>query len=290
MIEFVARLKQRKVVQWSIAYLAFGFSLIQVVDVVAGSYGWPHLVMHLVFGLLVLGFIVALLLAWYHGERGAQSVSGPELLLIALALAIGGGLLWHFGKGSSPATPIAAEGGHVQSVTVAHSTPAEAAVADAGRSPPSASAGPFAKSIAVLPFKSLSADPDNAYFAAGIQDLILTKLADIGGLRVVSRTSTERYASHPADVKSPCWSRCCGDSTSSTIPGGVTWRWPMQAGSSAASSDRKSEPTVSLKRRLARRAVTNGPWSLQTSCSTRSEHSEVGVYRQHHRHNEGDRS
>ncbi|WHZ20621.1 MAG: Adenylate cyclase [Rhodanobacteraceae bacterium] len=58
-----------------------------------------------------------------------------------------------------------------------------------------------AKSIAVLPFENLSADRNNEYFVAGMQDLILTKLADVGGLKVVARTSTAKYASHPDDLK-----------------------------------------------------------------------------------------
>ena len=58
-----------------------------------------------------------------------------------------------------------------------------------------------AKSIAVLPFENLSADAGNGYFAGGIQDEILTLLAQIGDLKVISRTSTERYASHPDDLK-----------------------------------------------------------------------------------------
>ena len=58
-----------------------------------------------------------------------------------------------------------------------------------------------AKSIAVLPFENLSSDKNNAYFADGMQDLILTKLADIGELKVISRTSTMKYASHPDDLK-----------------------------------------------------------------------------------------
>src|SRR6185312_14940985 len=58
-----------------------------------------------------------------------------------------------------------------------------------------------AKSIAVLPFENLSNDKDNAYFVAGMQDLILTKLADIGGLKVIARTSTAKYASHPDDLR-----------------------------------------------------------------------------------------
>ncbi|MDB5968772.1 MAG: tetratricopeptide repeat protein [Hydrocarboniphaga sp.] len=56
------------------------------------------------------------------------------------------------------------------------------------------------KSIAVLPFESLSDDKSNAYFALGIQDEILTRLSKIGGLRVISRTSTARYASNPDDL------------------------------------------------------------------------------------------
>ena len=58
------------------------------------------------------------------------------------------------------------------------------------------------KSIAVLPFENLSTDKGNAYFASGMQDMILTQLVGIGGLKVISRTSTEKYPSHPEDVKS----------------------------------------------------------------------------------------
>ena len=57
------------------------------------------------------------------------------------------------------------------------------------------------KSIAVLPFENLSPDKSNAYLADGMQDMILTKLADIGDLKVISRTSTEKYKSHPEDLK-----------------------------------------------------------------------------------------
>jgi serine/threonine protein kinase/Tfp pilus assembly protein PilF len=56
------------------------------------------------------------------------------------------------------------------------------------------------KSIAVLPFENLSPDPDNAYFADGIQEEILTRLASIADLKVVSRTSTQRYQSKPRDL------------------------------------------------------------------------------------------
>jgi TolB-like protein len=56
------------------------------------------------------------------------------------------------------------------------------------------------KSIAVLPFENLSRDPDNAYFAAGIQDEILTRLAKIGALKVISHTSTQQYGVRPDNL------------------------------------------------------------------------------------------
>src|SRR5512132_2752656 len=64
---------------------------------------------------------------------------------------------------------------------------------------PTISAAPE-KSIAVLPFENLSRDPDNAYFAEGIQDEILTRLAKIADLKVISRTSTQHYQSAPENL------------------------------------------------------------------------------------------
>src|SRR5207249_2879747 len=59
----------------------------------------------------------------------------------------------------------------------------------------------LAKSIAVLPFENLSRDPDNAYFAEGIKDEIVTKLATVHDLKVISRTSTAKYQSKPDNLK-----------------------------------------------------------------------------------------
>src|SRR5262249_47212948 len=59
---------------------------------------------------------------------------------------------------------------------------------------------PVTKGIAVLPFENLSADPDNAYFADGMQEEILTRLAGIADLKVISRTSTQRYQSKPHNL------------------------------------------------------------------------------------------
>jgi adenylate cyclase len=66
---------------------------------------------------------------------------------------------------------------------------------------PSAAAEIPAKSIAVLPFENLSRDPDNAYFVEGIQDEILTRLSKIADLKVISRTSTQKYKSAPDNLR-----------------------------------------------------------------------------------------
>ena len=60
---------------------------------------------------------------------------------------------------------------------------------------------PVTNGVAVLPFENLSADPDNAYFAEGIQEEILTRLASIADLKVISRTSTQQYQSKPGNLR-----------------------------------------------------------------------------------------
>src|ERR1043165_7058557 len=100
MSEFFQRLRQRKLVQWAIAYVAAAFALLQGIDIIAQQFGWPAGVRRGITLALVVGFFVTLVLAWYHGERGAQRVSGTELIIIGLVLALGGGLLWRFSGGS----------------------------------------------------------------------------------------------------------------------------------------------------------------------------------------------
>jgi TolB-like protein len=197
MSEFLQRLKERKLVQWAVAYLAGAWALLQVLDLAANGYGWPLAVIRIAFAVIALGFVVTLLLAWYHGERGAQRVGGVELLLLAGVFAIGGFLIWHYAApAQSRADMTAAAFTKASSSDLA----AQGSAAPAPE-PTVASSAITAKSIAVLPFENLSEDKGNAYFADGMQDLILTKLADIGQLKVISRTSTMKYASHPDDLK-----------------------------------------------------------------------------------------
>ncbi|MGH8118371.1 MAG: hypothetical protein ACREP0_13890 [Rhodanobacteraceae bacterium] len=187
MNELWLRLKQRKLVQWAVAWVAFAFALLQGIDIVAQRFNWPGAVERYLILALALGFFVVLVLAWYHGERGAQRIGGTELVIIALLLAIGGGLLWRFG-------PAAVNGQH-------RTLPGRVVAAAAPAAATSIAPSIPAKFIAVLPFQNLSDDKDNEYFVAGMQDLVLTKLADIGGLKVIARTSTAKYASHPEDLK-----------------------------------------------------------------------------------------
>ena len=180
MNEFFQRLKQRKLVQWAIAYVAAAFALLQGIDIVAQQFGWPEGVRRGITLALIVGFFVTLVLAWYHGERGAQNVTGTELLIIGLVLALGGGLLWRFAatahvSGHTP-LPLPNEKTTAPTVTIPD------------------------KSIAVLPFENLSEDKANAYFATGIQNEILTRLAKIGALKVISHTSTQEYPARPGNL------------------------------------------------------------------------------------------
>ena len=180
MNEFLQRLKERKLVQWAVAYVAAAFALLQGVDIVAQRFAWPDFIERALIIAACVGFFLALVLAWYHGERGAQRVTGTELLILALLLALGGGFLWRFAGIAHESTTRA-----VPNDKLASTTPA-VAIPD--------------KSIAVLPFENLSSEKDNAYFAEGIQDEILTRLSKVASLKVISRTSTQKYKSSPQNL------------------------------------------------------------------------------------------
>ena len=182
MNDFLQRLRERKLVQWALAYIAAAFALIQILDIVAQRFGWPEQVIRFIIIAVAIGFFVTLVLAWYHGERGAQRASGTELLILALLLAIGGAVVWRL-------APTAAEQARLPG-NATETTRTSVADAQVDH-----------KSIAVLPFENLSDDKSNAYFATGMQDEILTRLAGIHDLKVISRTSTQQYASHPPNLK-----------------------------------------------------------------------------------------
>ena len=104
MDEFFERMRQRKIVQWALAYIAAAFALIQVLDIVAQRFGWPEQTIRFFILALAIGFFVTLVLAWYHGEKGAQRVTGPELLFLALLLTIGGAVAWRLAPSAAEQT------------------------------------------------------------------------------------------------------------------------------------------------------------------------------------------
>ena len=197
-------LRRRHVYRVAAAYGIVGWLLIQVAATTFPLLLLPGWLTRAVVVLVLIGFPIALVLAWTFDapatagtdaadgviprrSRSAGIAVGSVGVLIAL---IGGGTWWHFERGARPM-----RGSH-------------GAVAGnpdhrrAGLTTNAAAVAPIdLKSIAVLPFENLSADQSNAYFTDGMQDLILTKLADIGDLKVISRTSTAKYRSHPADLK-----------------------------------------------------------------------------------------
>jgi TolB-like protein/Tfp pilus assembly protein PilF len=173
---FFERLWQRKIVQWALAYLAGAFALLQAADIIGQRFGWPEQVERVLIVALGVGFFVALVLAWYHGERGEQRVSGTELSVLALLLAIGGAILWRVAL-----------------------TTHDAATASA---PDAASASALgAASTAVLPFVNMSADKANEYFSDGMTETLLNRLAQVPQLKVAARTSSFSFKGTNTDVR-----------------------------------------------------------------------------------------
>ena len=185
-MSLIAELKQRKLVQWMLAYATGAWLLLQVIGLIGAQFNWAPGVMRGITIAAGVGFFVALLLAWYHGERGAQKVSGTELLLLAMLLAIGAGLLWKFAPGQ-PA------------VTTAAAVPVAAQPAAPAEAPPAPAASQ--KSIAVLAFVDLSSTKDQEYFSDGIAEEILNALAQVKGLKVAGRTSAFSFKGRNVDLR-----------------------------------------------------------------------------------------
>jgi hypothetical protein len=79
-------LRERRVVQWMLGYLAGAWILLQVMDVLAEIWGWPLLPQQVVSLVLGWGVLPSFVLAWYHGEKGRQRVTVTEATLLAAAL------------------------------------------------------------------------------------------------------------------------------------------------------------------------------------------------------------
>jgi TolB-like protein/tetratricopeptide (TPR) repeat protein len=167
-----AKLRRRKVVQWGFAYVAAAWGLLQGLGYLSELFRWPEQLQRLTTAAFLGGLPVALVLAWYHGDRGHQRVSGREFSILIVLLLIGGGLFWWVGQ--MPANPPAG--------TVTTQVAAPVAVETA-----------TGTSIAVLPFVNMSQEKDDEYFADGISEELLNVLVRVDGLGVASRTSSFVY-------------------------------------------------------------------------------------------------
>ncbi len=168
-----AQVKHHKVVQWTLAYLAIAYTLLHGAEMLAGTLNWSHALLRIFTLILILGVPVIITLAWYHGARGLQRVSGTEFMIIALLLALGGAFLWRDSTDHEQATETAAE-----------SKPALAAAL------PVVPVASDDKSIAVLPFADMSEKKDQEYMSDGIADELLNLLAQVPDLKVIARTSS----------------------------------------------------------------------------------------------------
>jgi len=171
-------LRNRKLVQWTLAYVAVAFALVQGIDLVAQQFGLGDAVRRAATILLATGLPITAVLAWFHGERGAQRVSGLELVLLSILVLAGAALAWRF----APGTRLDADASRALDTDPrpAATTPAEATAAPV----------PDARSIAVLPFADMSQAQDQEYFSDGISEELLNLLAKIPQLRVTARTSS----------------------------------------------------------------------------------------------------
>jgi TolB-like protein/Tfp pilus assembly protein PilF len=175
---FFAELKRRNVYKVAVAYALVGWLLIQVAASTFPFLQIPNWGTRLVIGLVVLAFPIALILAWaFEMTPTGIKRTEPE--------AIGGSVTRRGGKLGTVITGLAL-------------AVAALFVFQFLRGKPSSGND---KSIAVLPFENRSEDKENAYFADGVQDEILTRLARIGDLKVISRTSTQHYKSTPENLR-----------------------------------------------------------------------------------------
>src|SRR5881392_560124 len=173
---FFEEVKRRKVYRVAVAYVIAAGGIIQLGSAAFPAWELPNWALRLVIVLLLVGFPIALILAWAfdvtpQGIRATPDVAVPRthrrrnvIMLVATGLIV-------------------------------------SAIAGFFLLPRISSAHKIDKSIAVLPFENLSDEKENAYFADGIQDDVLTNLSKIGDLRVISRTSVMQYRGRASNLR-----------------------------------------------------------------------------------------
>src|SRR5436853_6164156 len=187
---FLTELKRRKVYRVAVAYAIVAWLLIQAASILFPTFEAPPWVMKVFVTAVILGFPVALILAWAfeltpEGLRRSEEVAPQESKTR---------------KPGSKWTAVIVTAAVLATALLAFQfvrTRRSPAIESPKQTAPTAT---LDKSVAVLPFENLSSDKENAFFAQGIQDEIITTLSKISGLRVISRTSTARYNSAPENL------------------------------------------------------------------------------------------
>jgi TolB-like protein/tetratricopeptide (TPR) repeat protein len=177
------KLRRRKVVQWGLAYSAGAWGLLQGLEYVSDTFGWPQQLQQVATLALLVGLPIVLVIAWYHGDRGEQRVTAIELAIITLLFLVGGGIFWRYERALEEAPSAAMPQEPVSGVPAA----TEPAVEQ--------------QSVAVLPFENMSDAAGSEYFSDGLAEEILNALAQIPGLRVPSRTSSFSFRGKQSDLQ-----------------------------------------------------------------------------------------
>jgi TolB-like protein len=186
-----AELKRRNVYKVAVAYAVVGWLLVQVATQVFPFFEIPNWAVRLIVLAIVIGFPIALVIAWAF-ELTPEGLKRTEDVDALLATNVG--VASQIRRKSQAWIYVVIVGAFFSIGLFMLGRYGFRAKSSSPTQLP-------AKSIAVLPFENLSDDKGTAYFADGIQDEILTKLASIADLKVISRTSTAKYKSKPEDLK-----------------------------------------------------------------------------------------
>ena len=180
---FFTELKRRNVYKVAVAYAVVGWLIAQVATQIFPFLEIPNWIVRLVIVLIASGFPIALVIAWAF-EATPEGIKRTEVADAAHEHSRGKIWIYVVVIGAAVSVGLFFVGRY----TAGNKTTA------------TASNELSAKSIAVLPFDNLSRDPDNAFFAEGVQDEILTRLAKVADLKVIARTSTQRFKSAPENL------------------------------------------------------------------------------------------
>src|SRR5437868_673496 len=193
-MNFFAELKRRNVYKVAVAYLVVSWLLIQAASILFPTFDAPPWVMKVLVALIALGFPAAVIFSW------AFEIT-PEGIVRESAVPADASITHHTGRKIVALTVVLGVIAAALFVyqMVGRDRWARRSGEEDGRRSAASLPAPD-KSIAVLPFDNLSRDPDNAYFCEGVQDEILTRLAKVADLKVISRTSTQHFKSTPENL------------------------------------------------------------------------------------------